>query len=83
MSRKRLYIMSPAEHALFTSACNPPALIVVRRGLPPAWNKYAKAQEFWEAMGVIHGFDWETVEPCEGMHVAFYRATPLEVQREG
>jgi hypothetical protein len=29
------------------------------------------------ALGAVHGFDWETVEPCEGMHVGYYRATPL------
>jgi hypothetical protein len=75
---KRLYIMSPEEHALFTECCNPPALLVVRNGETPSWNKFAKAEEFWRAMGDLHGFLWETVEPCEGMHVGYYRATPVE-----
>lgn len=75
---KRLYVMSPREYEIFTEACNPPALLVVQGSMPPAWSKYAKAEEFWTAMGDIHGFDWETVEPVIGGHVAFYRATPLE-----
>jgi hypothetical protein len=41
---KRLYIMSPAEHELFTECCNPPALLVVTNGNTPSWNKFARAQ---------------------------------------
>lgn len=75
---KRLYLMDPREYELFTSCSNPPKLLVVRRGLPPAWNRFEKVQEFWDGMASIHGFEWESVEPCEGMHVAYFRATPLE-----
>lgn len=76
---KRLYVMSPGEHAIFTEACNPPALLVVTAGNTPAWSKHVKAMEFWEAMAELHAFDLSTLEPPrEGEHIAYYRATPLE-----
>ncbi len=75
---KRLYIMSPAEYELFTKQCNPPALLVVQRGCRVSWNRHEAAEAFWTALGAVHGFDWTTVEPCEGLHVAYYLATPKE-----
>ncbi|MGB8422203.1 hypothetical protein [Paraburkholderia sp.] len=75
---KRLYMMSPAEYELFTAQCNPPALLVVTNGNTPSWNKFQAAEDFWTALGAVHGFDWTTAEPCEGKHVAYYRAVPLE-----
>jgi hypothetical protein len=76
--KKRLYMMCPRTYELFTEMCNPPALLVVTNGNTPSWNRFAKAEEFWKALGAVHGFDWETVEPCVGMHVAHFRAVPLE-----
>jgi hypothetical protein len=77
---KRLYVMAPAEYDLFCRICNPPALLIVTAGNTPAWNKFMRAEEFWRAMGQIHGFDWESVEPCIDLHVGFFKATPLESQ---
>ncbi|MBY4799913.1 hypothetical protein K6W78_07840 [Burkholderia cepacia] len=73
---KRLFMMSPAEYELFTQQCNPPALLVVQRGGEVCWNRNAGAEAFWTALGEVHGFDWRTAEPCEGLHVAYYRAVP-------
>lgn len=75
--KKRLYVMSPEEYALFTECCNPPALLVVHGAMPPSWNRFEKAEAFWIGMGAIHGFDWRTVEPCPDLHVAFYRASEV------
>lgn len=79
MNGKRLFMMSPAEHALLTECSNPPALLVVRNGEAPAWNRYSKCMEFWDAMAALHGFDLATLEPPRaGEHMAYFRATPLE-----
>ncbi|CAJ4427508.1 hypothetical protein [Burkholderia pseudomallei] len=75
---KRLYMMSPLEYEIFTQQCNPPALLVVQRGGEVCWNKFEGAEAFWTALGEVHDFDWQTVEPCDGLHVAYYRATPKE-----
>jgi hypothetical protein len=75
---KRLYMMNPQEYSLFTECCNPPKLLVVTNGNTPAFNRFLKAEQFWQALGGLHDFDWATVEPCEGMHVAFFRAEPVE-----
>lgn len=76
---KRLFMMSPAELALLTECSKPPALLVVRNGETPSWNKFQRAQEFWDAMAALHGFDLATLEPPrDGEHMAYYRATPLE-----
>ncbi|CAJ7345996.1 Uncharacterised protein [Burkholderia pseudomallei] len=75
---KRLYMMSPLEYEIFTQQCNPPALLVVQRGGEVCWNKFEGAEAFWTALGEVHDFDWQTVEPCDGLHAAYYRATPKE-----
>lgn len=75
---KRLYMMSPAEYELFTQQCNAPPLLVVQRSGEVCWNRNAAAEAFWTALGEVHGFDWTTAEPCEGMHVAYFRATEKE-----
>jgi hypothetical protein len=75
---KNLFLMTPVEYTMFTESCNPPALLVVMDGRTPSWNKFEHAERFWRAMGEAYGFLWETVEPCVGMHVAYYRATPAE-----
>lgn len=74
---KQLYLMTPFEYSLFTKASNPPALLVVRNGYTPSWNKFEHVESFWRALGEMHGFDWATAEPCIGMHVAHFRATPV------
>lgn len=77
-AEKRLFLMSPAELALLNECSNPPALLVVRNGETPSWNKFSKAMEFWEGMASIHGFDLATLEPPrDGEHMAYYRAAPV------
>ncbi|WP_162531905.1 hypothetical protein [Burkholderia pseudomallei] len=75
---KKLYLMSPAEYDIFCTSCNPPALLVVQRSGEVCWNRFEGAEAFWTALGEVHGFDWRTVSPCEGMHVAYFRAMPKE-----
>lgn len=75
---KKLFLMTPVEYSMFTEASNPPALLVVRNGYTPAWNKFEHVERFWRAMAEAYGFLWETVEPCVGEHVAYFRATPVE-----
>ncbi|KVQ87337.1 hypothetical protein WK09_20070 [Burkholderia ubonensis] len=74
--KKRLYLMSPAEYELFTQQCNPPPLLVVQGGGEVCWNRNEGAAAFWTAYGEVRGFDWTTAEPCEGLHVAYFRAVP-------
>ncbi|MGV4659140.1 hypothetical protein [Burkholderia pseudomallei] len=75
---KRLYMMSPLEYEIFTQQCNPPPLLVVQRGGEVCWNRFEGAEAFWTALGEVHGFDWTTAESCDGLHVAYFRATPKE-----
>ncbi|MCP3728525.1 hypothetical protein M3I53_36450 [Paraburkholderia sp. CNPSo 3272] len=66
----RLRMKLPGEKARIT--------MVVTAAGETSWSREAGARQFWTAMGELHGFDWTTAGPCEGMRVALCRATPTE-----
>lgn len=69
---RKEYEMTEVQLKSLLAACQPIPLIMLQCGMPPTPQETANAA--WERLGNEMGFQYMTVEPCEGKGNRFFTA---------